>query len=166
MKLYHTCLLVTLVTIIVGNVQVSEEEKQATVSQVLKLAETAHSVVKLLKVKRQVYPNSLATKFAKEAGYILENLTRTKRQVYGNQKAINLARKAYAFERQSWMRRQVNGSQAATKLSGTAYQLERQTRKKSEKLKRLSRGKRKVDSNLETEKLARETKRWEKEAFR
>ena len=134
-------LLTFALALVVGNgkaeqAEQAEEEKEAAVREVLKLAGTTHSVAgKLLKVKRQVYPNSLATKFAKEAGYILENLTRTKRQVYGNQKAINLARKAYAFERQSWMRRQVNGSQAATKLSGTAYQLERQTRKKSEKLK-------------------------------
>ena len=131
----------------------SEEEKEAAVSKVLKLGGTAHSEAwKLLRVKRQVYPtNSLATELAKEVGYALENLSRSKRQVYGNEAATNLARKAYEWERLTRM-----GTQARIKKAD----------EKAEKWKRLSRSTRQLDSKLQAEKMARETKRWEKEAFR
>ena len=100
MKLF--LLLTFAFAVIIGNGQAATED----VREVLKLAGTTHSGAgKLLKVKRQVYPNSLATKLAKEAGYILENVSRTKRQVYGNQEATNLAKKAYVWERLSRMRR-------------------------------------------------------------
>ena len=138
----------------------SEEEKEAAVSKVLKLGGTAHSEAwKLLRVKRQVYPtNSLATELAKEVGYIFKNLSRSKRQVYGNEAATKLARKAYEWERLTRL-----GNQARIKVGDKSFQLDRKRRKAAEKGKRSTR---QLDSKLQAEKMARETKRWEKEAFR
>ena len=93
MCLLRTFFLAAFVASLIAN---GQEEKRASVNQVLRIAETTDATGKLLKVKRQVYPNYLATELAKEA-YTWENRSRAKRRAYGNPVAIELAKGGYGW---------------------------------------------------------------------
>ena len=127
-----------------------QEEKRASVNQVLRIAETTDATGKLLKVKRQVYPNYLATELAKEA-YTWENRSRVKRRVYGNPVAIELAKGGYRWGKLSRIKRQVYGNPAAIGLAKKAYKWEQ-----------LSRVKRQVYGNQAAVQLAKKAYEWEK----
>ena len=147
MCLLRTFFLAAFVASLIAN---GQEEKRASVNQVLRIAETIVSTGKLLKVKRQVYPNYLATELAKEA-YTWENRSRAKRRVYGNPVAIELAKGGYRWGKLSRIKRQVYGNPAAIGLAKKAYKWEQ-----------LSRVKRQVYGNQAAVQLAKKAYEWEK----